>query len=251
MSWYYIENGKQAGPVDDAAMSRLAATGQIASSTLVWREGMAGWEPYGKVAPSESGAAPATGGVCASCGKSFETAQMIRYGDQWVCAGCKDSFFQRMREGVEAPGCFRYGGFWIRVGAKVLDGLIMMVPNMLLQFLIMGSMIGAGAASQNPEAAVGAVFGSLMLLYALSIGMQLAYYVFFVGKYGATPGKMACGLRIVLADGGKVTYGRATGRFFAEWVSSMILGIGYLMVAFDDEKRSLHDRIVGTRVVHK
>jgi uncharacterized RDD family membrane protein YckC len=81
--------------------------------------------------------------------------------------------------------------------------------------------------------------------------MQLAYYVFFVGKYGATPGKMACGLRIVLADGGKLTYGRATGRFFAEWVSSMILGIGYLMVAFDDEKRSLHDRIVGTRVVHK
>jgi len=251
MAWYYVEDGKQAGPVDDAGLSRLASSGKVTSSTLVWREGMAGWEPYSKAVPSGAASAPASGTACAGCGKSFDASQMIRYGEQWVCAGCKDTFFQRVREGVDQPSILRYGGFWIRVAAKIVDGLILMIPNLILQFLIIGSAMGLGAASGNAGTMAGAMIGSFVLLYTLSIGLQLAYYVFFVGKYGATPGKMACGLRIVMADGGKITYGRATGRFFAEWLSSMILGIGYLMVAFDDEKRALHDRIVGTRVVYR
>ena len=60
---------------------------------------------------------------------------------------------------------------------------------------------------------------------------------------------MALGLRIVRADGSSLTYGRATGRFFADYLSNLILFIGYIMAAFDDEKRTLHDRICDTRVV--
>jgi uncharacterized RDD family membrane protein YckC len=73
-----------------------------------------------------------------------------------------------------------------------------------------------------------------------------------VGKYGATVGKMAAKIKIVNADGTPVSYGKAAGRYFAEILSSMICGIGYLMVAFDnEEKRALHDRICNTRVVRK
>ena len=72
-----------------------------------------------------------------------------------------------------------------------------------------------------------------------------------VGKHGATPGKMACGLKVVSPDGGPVSYGKACGRFFAEMLSGLTLGIGYIMVAFDDEKRALHDRICNTRVIRK
>jgi uncharacterized RDD family membrane protein YckC len=251
MAWYYNDNGKQTGPVDDAGLASLVASGKITSNTLVWREGMAGWEPYTKAVPSGAAAAPASGTACASCRGSFETSQMIRYGEQWVCAGCKDTFFQRMREGVDQPSILRYGGFWIRVGAKFLDGLILTIPNLILNALIMGSAIGFGAGSRESEDMVGAMIGSFVLLYALTIGLQVAYSVFFVGKFGATPGKMACGLRIVMADGGKISYGRATGRFFSEWLNMMILYIGYIMVAFDGEKRALHDRIAGTRVVYK
>ena len=83
------------------------------------------------------------------------------------------------------------------------------------------------------------------------VGIMLAafYYIFFHGKFGATPGKMACGLKVVRADGSKLTYGRAMGRFFGDILSGIILGIGYLMIAFDDEKRALHDRICDTRVI--
>jgi uncharacterized RDD family membrane protein YckC len=76
-----------------------------------------------------------------------------------------------------------------------------------------------------------------------------AYTIFFVGKFGATPGKMALRLRVVLSNGGKVGWGRATGRYFAELLSSLTLGIGYLIAAFDDQKRTLHDHICDTRVI--
>ena len=72
-----------------------------------------------------------------------------------------------------------------------------------------------------------------------------------IGKYGATVGKMAMKIRVVTAEGQKVSYLRALGRYFAKLLSGMILMIGYLMAAFDDEKRALHDRICNTRVISK
>jgi uncharacterized RDD family membrane protein YckC len=62
---------------------------------------------------------------------------------------------------------------------------------------------------------------------------------------------MACGLKVVTPEGDKITYLRAFGRYFAKIVSSLTLLIGFIMAAFDDEKRALHDRICDTRVVRK
>jgi uncharacterized RDD family membrane protein YckC len=60
---------------------------------------------------------------------------------------------------------------------------------------------------------------------------------------------MACKLKIAVEDGGRVSYLRALGRHFAKYLSAMILLIGYIMAAFDDQRRTLHDRICETRVV--
>jgi uncharacterized RDD family membrane protein YckC len=72
-----------------------------------------------------------------------------------------------------------------------------------------------------------------------------------VGKYGATPGKMALGLRIVSSSGEPVTYVKALARFFAEMVSAIICYIGYIMAAFDEQRKALHDQICDTRVIRK
>ena len=77
----------------------------------------------------------------------------------------------------------------------------------------------------------------------------MAYQTILVSKYGATWGKMALGLKIVNEDGSKVRTGRAFGRVFAEILSGMTCYIGYIIVAFDSEKRSLHDHICATRVI--
>jgi uncharacterized RDD family membrane protein YckC len=60
---------------------------------------------------------------------------------------------------------------------------------------------------------------------------------------------MALGLKVVRPNGGPVSPGRAFGRYFAKWLSSMTLGIGYIIAGFDAEKRAMHDMIVDTRVV--
>ena len=60
---------------------------------------------------------------------------------------------------------------------------------------------------------------------------------------------MALNLRVVTPEGGDIGYLRALGRHVAEWISGFILLIGYIMAAFDAEKRTLHDRICNTRVI--
>jgi uncharacterized RDD family membrane protein YckC len=84
-----------------------------------------------------------------------------------------------------------------------------------------------------------------------SILSYLAYGAFFVGQYGATPGKLALGLKVVDVDGCKVGYIKALGRCLSEIVSAIPFAFGYIIAAFDTEKRTLHDRICGTRVIVK
>ena len=75
------------------------------------------------------------------------------------------------------------------------------------------------------------------------------YETWFVGRWGATPGKMACGMKVVRADGSKVTYLRAFGRYWGKALSRLTFMIGYVIALFDQEKRALHDWICDTRVV--
>ena len=94
-----------------------------------------------------------------------------------------------------------------------------------------------------------AFFMSFGVLMAVVIGLNAAYYGLMVSKYGATLGKMAVGLKVINEDRSPVSLGRAIGRFFAELLSGMTCYIGYIMIAFDSEKRSLHDHICSTRVI--
>lgn len=109
MNWYYVEAGKQQGPVPEAELETLVMSGRIAPETLVWREGMPNWMPYSQAKPPAPASAtdappvlaPAAGGImCCECGKPFELDQVIKYGDRYVCATCKPVFLQRLSEGA-------------------------------------------------------------------------------------------------------------------------------------------------------
>ena len=89
----------------------------------------------------------------------------------------------------------------------------------------------------------------MFLVNIASMALAMIYTTFFLGKFGATPGKMACKLQVITSDGENVTYARAFGRYWAEILSSLVMGIGYIMAAFDEEHRTLHDRICDTRVI--
>jgi uncharacterized RDD family membrane protein YckC len=171
---------------------------------------------------------------------------VIRYGTVAVCANCKPIFLQRLREGVVAPAGLQYGGFWIRFAALFVDSMILFVVSFLLDTILLGVTGLKEKLTPNNLAQMLIVQGVLALLNLI---IRVAYETWFVGRFGATPGKMACRLKVVTPDGGPVSYARALGRSLGKILSGLILGIGYLMAAFDDQKRTLHDRICDTRVI--
>ena len=252
MNWYYVDRGQQAGPVSDEQLDGMLQSGKIQPDTHVWREGMAAWLPYREArggaattGTTASAAEPTPEAVCAECGKLFPIDETIPYGNARVCAGCKPVFLQKLQEGASInTGGLNYAGFWIRFAAKFLDGLILGVPFGIVFFTVVFSGV------RNPEAQEFGILPALVQFGFLFV--QMGYQIFFLGKYGATLGKMACKIKVVTSDGGKIGYARATGRFFAELLSGMICDIGYIIAAFDNpQKRALHDHICSTRVIYK
>lgn len=252
MQWYYAVGDQRHGPVEQAEFDRLVSAGTITADTLVWRQGMAAWQPRSTVMAGGTPAADDGTEVCAVSGKRFPRRDMINYEGKWISAEHRDAYFQRMREGIAqpgegtVPGPFGYGGFWRRFGARFIDGLCQTVVIMPIAF-VGGIMLGMSGAAQSGNV------GSMLLLQAMiqffAIGFGLAFDVFFIRKYDATPGKMALGLKLLRADGGKLSIGRIIGRYFSHIISGIPLALGYIMAGFDDEKRALHDRICDTRVI--
>jgi len=252
MNLYYADGDRQVGPIGKTELQALIRSKKVNANTLVRQNGMENWQKLGifvrrmarGVQSPEPPSVPVPPLVCSECGRSFPEDEMIRFQDSRVCGACKPLFFQKIKEGVSVAGAMDYAGFWIRCGALVIDTFILGMINMLI-FIPMGILM---PFSFNNPTILMSFFPLLMLLqYAI----PAAYDTWFVGKYQATPGKMACKLKIVVADGSRVSYLRSLARHFAKWISAMILLIGYIMAAFDDQKQSLHDRICETRVIRK
>lgn len=243
MEWFYSDGTQQHGPFTEDEFQGLVNAGRIADDTLVRNSESGGdWHPFSTV-KAQRAAVSATAEAtyqCVECGNHFGPDDVLDYQGTYVCGSCKDIFFQRVREGGLPQGAFEYAGFWIRFLAKIIDGILLNIVGTVLQVIMLGS-ITAMESEASPVLTV--------LYFILSFAIPVVYYTFFVGKMGATPGKLALGLKIVRPDGDRVTYLRAFGRYFAEILSSIILFIGYIMAAFDEEKRALHDRICDTRVV--
>ena len=153
------------------------------------------------------------------------------------------------RGAAEPHTAVRYAGFWIRFVARVIDGIILGIVTTLLRaplFLALGI---RGSAILNPMVVPGLI-GAFLLSLVINTAVGVAYEAYFVSTRGATPGKMALGLKIVRATGDAgIPPSLAIARYFAQILSSIILAIGYIMAAFDPQKRALHDRLCETRVI--
>ena len=180
---------------------------------------------------------------CAECGGTFAAEDMIHHGAAYVCGKCKPVFLQKLAEGAEISTGLRYASFWSRVGALVLDSIVLFVIGFGLQLLL-----GIAIATQTTRATQVPV-AILLLQQLIGFVIAILYETIFIGRFGATLGKMAAKIHVVTAEGGRVTYLRAFARYFAKLVSAFTLLIGYLMAAFDTQGRALHDRICNTRVV--
>lgn len=142
-----------------------------------------------------------------------------------------------------------YAGFWKRVAASVIDSFVLLVVIAILA-MVMGvagaiSGLGGGGASAGTMATV-----ALFYLFEI-FGIALYFAMMHASGLQATLGKLAVGIKVTDDGGQRISFWRGVGRYFAYLLSSLVLGIGYLMAAFTDRKRGLHDMICSTLVVDR
>jgi uncharacterized RDD family membrane protein YckC len=136
-----------------------------------------------------------------------------------------------------------YAGFWIRFLALIIDGLIIGIPVALVG-AIFGSAGFTGGVGFNP--------GASLALNLLSIAAGAAYYgILEGGPTGQTLGKKAVRIRVVDATTGLPGIGtaRGVGRYFARWLSQIVLYLGYFWMLWDPKKQCWHDKLARTLVV--
>lgn len=147
-----------------------------------------------------------------------------------------------------------YAGFWQRVIAFLIDGVIVNAAVLAVGF-VAATLLRITlnpVAGGDPSSAMSLVSGLSALIYVLALVLPWLYFALMESSSRqATLGKSALGLIVTDENGGRVSFGRATGRFFGKFVSSLILYIGFLMVAFTDKKQGLHDIMAGTLVIDK
>ena len=133
-----------------------------------------------------------------------------------------------------------YVGFWPRVGATLIDSILIVAVTFPVLLVIYG---GAYFASDADAIQGPADF------FVSYVFPAVAVIAFWSAKH-ATPGKMAVGAKIVDASTGHApTMGQLIGRYFAYFLSMIVVFLGFIWIAFDDRKQGWHDKLAGTVVV--
>ncbi len=155
-----------------------------------------------------------------------------------------------------------YAGFWLRFVAYIIDYIIVYVAQSFVLVPIFAAM-GIGLAttpglfegdmsSEDMVTMIIAIISAASVAALIGFAIQVLYFsIMESSKQQATVGKMALGLKVTDAEGGKLDFGKALLRNLCKIISSLILMVGYIMAGFTEKKQGLHDIIANTLVVKK
>ena len=140
-----------------------------------------------------------------------------------------------------------YAGFWKRFVACLIDGLITGIIGFVVGFVLGIALLVFGVA---PEVLLDPAVQLGFNIFGFVIGVS--YFVLMeCSKFQGTIGKMALGIKVTDLEGNQIGFAKAFGRYCGKIVSAIIVGIGFLMVAFTERKQGLHDSMSGCLVVNK
>ena len=156
------------------------------------------------------------------------------------------------------PQKITYAGFWWRFLAYIIDDLIMGFVNFIILipvWAVLGFSIFrlSELSSLNDEMALGTIASFVGLISFTAIVSIVITWLYFAllessSKQG-TLGKMALGIKVTDLNGNRISFARATGRYFGKILSGMILMIGYIMAGFTEKKQALHDMLASCLVM--
>lgn len=150
-----------------------------------------------------------------------------------------------------------YAGFWWRFLAYLIDSIIISFVSWIFIIPIFGifgisiySLREAGFDPDQAELLFLPMVGLITTIGMMSTVMQWLYFALMESsKYQGTVGKLALKIKVTDDQGGRVSFARATGRYFAKIISGMILMIGYIMAGFTEKKQALHDLLASCYVI--
>jgi len=212
---------------------------------------------------SKCGANVADGiAFCSACGQpmvGFSVGQAAGAPPAATAAPGGTVYAPPVQGGWQAPAArpaVAYAGFWLRVVAFIIDALVLYFVGVIVTLPFAASM-GMGMRGMingrppNIEGMLPLIHAMIRLTLIRTVLNWLYYALLESSAWQATLGKKALGLEVTDLDGNRISFGRATGRFFAKIISSIILGIGYIMAGFTEKKQALHDILAGTLVIRK
>lgn len=147
-----------------------------------------------------------------------------------------------------------YGGFWLRVVAYLVDQLLLGAATLPFLFLLVPSfsrVTREAEANQQPgPEVIFPILASMSLFLAIAFCASWLYEALLTSSsWQGTVGKRILRLKVTDDFGNKISFGRATARFFAKILSGWVMYVGFIMVAFMERKRGLHDVICNTQVL--
>jgi uncharacterized RDD family membrane protein YckC len=146
---------------------------------------------------------------------------------------------------VYQPYAVDYAGFWWRFLAYAIDALISVCIFFPLGMIIGVIIVATGEDPESPS-----MLGARLGTNLVSLLVTWLYYALCESSpWQGTVGKKLLGLRVTDLNGQRIGFGKATGRHFGKILSGMILGIGFIMIAFTERKQGLHDQMAGTLVL--
>jgi uncharacterized RDD family membrane protein YckC len=195
--------------------------------------------------------------ICAFSTKRYPRREMVQYEGQWIAIPYLETYRRQLRERENARDVtnIRYAGFWVRLIAKIIDGAVLWAAAVTVVWTVarIGFHTAYSPFSHNhlPNANAATIRGMKNVMGPMQfMAIGLVYEILLIRSFNATLGKLACGLRLMSPDGSKLGAVQILARHYAAWISTATLLIGFMMAGWDREKRALHDRICGTRVVH-
>jgi uncharacterized RDD family membrane protein YckC len=147
-----------------------------------------------------------------------------------------------------------YGGFWRRFWSYLLDrfilGVVMLPVGLVVLMPLMATESLGWTDTDLPEAAIRSLMGAILVVAGIGLlGSWLYYALMQSSSKQATLGQLALGIRVTDLEGRRISFARASGRYFATMLTGLTFGIGYLLMLFTARKQTLHDLVAGTLVL--
>ncbi len=211
-SYFFSQDGSVVGPVAETVLVTLAENGSLSADAAVWRN-------------DETA-------TCAARQISFLAPIYLRHKGKMDATAHEPS----------------YAGFWRRFGAAFVDGIIGTVISIIIIFIagfFIAILLGDRVRTDTAQLMI------ILIDVAVVVVNWLYFACFESSSLRATPGKLACGIRVTDTNGRQISFLRATGRHFGKFLSSMTLTIGYCMAGWTEKKQALHDMICECLVVNR